>query len=862
MSGALVGVKRLLVILVKTVGLVLAALTTFVLVFAVFFFAVPEITIPIPKIQWLMAKFLPQDLHVDFSSLDVRISRPGRQFLAKRFEVSARDFCVTYQDRAVHGCFEGVSLSATGGWSTSRRVRETQSRLRPRLLSIDPILLIGGEALVDLRYLKTAEKKEKPQKNEPSAGGKVVDLLRKEILPKWRLEGSRVDLSSIEIVAKDGSRTKAGFELVTLQGGDTLRATLRNLDLGPGKPRVNASIRAIKSTGRSMWAWKVYADGRVDAAGKKRIDLLADADIFDWRSADFRIGARLKNVAALREARLAGHIEGDVVSGLFSQKIAVATGDKTSELRALDFVNCAVNADLGQKVGGVKCGPQEVRLALKERTQFGNPNLFVFRPAFELRLMQLTFGEVKSAHYEFILNIDHADLLKAAVRLDGFVRAAPGERLSFAVQGDANVAINHFQRVVEILKPTPYAVPAPLHELNGPVTASAEVNFSETGGDVPYGLELRLDSRHQSAHARLDGRTLLIGRVGTKEFHVKTDLTIAIEEIRLSAPRFEMAPPPQMALDARFAPIQKVNGKPVPEAEAPKKGKPLDLTVRIATTRPEAIRIATNMTKTAIPIGLNLKFESEGARGRLRPVPIKSGVTGPLLTRGQPHLGSQSGATSAPIRESQAANVRNANGESGPASLTGDIHVGGVPIEVFKRVAKLEKFNVTMRPDGQRVLDGLISVHSPDYEIHVIVAGTEGQPQILFESDPPLSDNQIIAVLLFGRPLSDLDESEQESVSNLNAAVTDAVLGVGSLYFLANSPVESIGYDPDHKRVTAKVALGGGTTLEIGGLAGQGSGVGVRKKLSREWVLRSDVEQLGPTNARTVSAFLEWVKRF
>jgi hypothetical protein len=59
------------------------------------------------------------------------------------------------------------------------------------------------------------------------------------------------------------------------------------------------------------------------------------------------------------------------------------------------------------------------------------------------------------------------------------------------------------------------------------------------------------------------------------------------------------------------------------------------------------------------------------------------------------------------------------------------------------------------------------------------------------------------------------------------------------------------------------MVLGGGASIELGAGEGHaGSGVGFRKRLSRDFTFRSDVETLGSSGRQTVTALIEWVKRF
>jgi hypothetical protein len=297
----------------------------------------------------------------------------------------------------------------------------------------------------------------------------------------------------------------------------------------------------------------------------------------------------------------------------------------------------------------------------------------------------------------------------------------------------------------------------------------------------------------------------------------------------LVAPRFDLRPPPQMAADSRFGGIQ------APESatgESPQKKSSLDLTCRVWTTRQNGIRIATNLTTLPIPIDMDVFY-----------------ATPPVFSR-----------ETIPSRVARVA-VNRETGET-EAVTVGKIRVGRTPIEIFRRKALLESLEIALQEDGEKRLDGRVAVNYLDYDIGIGIGGNVGQTQIKLSSEPPLPENQIVAVLLFGRPLRELDESEKESAANLSAAMADAVLGASSLYFLANTPIESVGYDPDKKRVTANLALGGGATLELGAPSEQGAGIGVKKRLSRDWTFRSEVERVGASSTRTVSAFIEWLKRF
>ena len=94
-------------------------------------------------------------------------------------------------------------------------------------------------------------------------------------------------------------------------------------------------------------AWKVWANGTVHLDRKKQIALLADTTIYDWKTLDFRAGTKWKGIPALRELRLDGALNDSIVDSRLSLKMGAAG----SQVKALDFADCAVQADLDKRQG-------------------------------------------------------------------------------------------------------------------------------------------------------------------------------------------------------------------------------------------------------------------------------------------------------------------------------------------------------------------------------------------------------------------------------------------------------------------------------------------------------------------------------
>lgn len=136
-------------------------------------------------------------------------------------------------------------------------------------------------------------------------------------------------------------------------------------------------------------------------------------------------------------------------------------------------------------------------------------------------------------------------------------------------------------------------------------------------------------------------------------------------------------------------------------------------------------------------------------------------------------------------------------------------------------------------------------------------------PRFTITSNPPLSENSALSLLLFGRPLEELSPGQGESLGNARAALTSGAISAASMYLLASTPIESIGYDPSLGRFSATVRLVEGTSLRVESAKEGVTQLGIRKRLGRDWVLNTYVERTSPLeDRRSVSTFLEWSKTY
>lgn len=378
----------------------------------------------------------------------------------------------------------------------------------------------------------------------------------------------------------------------------------------------------------------------------------------------------------------------------------------------------------------------------------------------------------------------------------------------------AEIDVESFQELVALLRPYPWAVPAPLNQLEGTLRLEArgKGNLGTEGGEFPFKLTTRLSSTNQHLNLDVGGKFRMSapansppespGRAvaSTKRPH-HLELKAALSDVQLVVPRFDLKSPPGLMPDPRIKGSISVSDE--------KTEPSLTYHIEITTSTERPVRLLTSIArKSAIPLDVNLVLtETEGAKGTLKVLPFE--------------------------------------------------------LELFRRKATLKRFRVKLASDAERSqVDGEVVVPYTDYTVQILILGQLKEPQIKFTSEPPLPEDKVIATLLFGRPPEELDNAEAAAVGGTRAAVADSAISLASMYLLASSPVESVGYNPVSRVFRAKIRLTDGTSLNIGSNLSELNMVGFRKRLAPHWSIVTTLENPLDPLERTVTAFLEWSKGY
>lgn len=382
---------------------------------------------------------------------------------------------------------------------------------------------------------------------------------------------------------------------------------------------------------------------------------------------------------------------------------------------------------------------------------------------------------------------------------------------------EAGVEIPDFQRMVQLFAPTAFAVPAPLNALDGTIQIEAQGHGGKEGFEIP--IMLRTDLHSKGGLAKDRGPQHFVSRTEAvlrfQDGFTGLDSDTLLENFAIALPRLELKKPPQFVSDSRIKTTQEKVEQRADLQESKDEASKFRWKLRLRTHEGQPLRIISNLAKREIPVQLNLVIDDQGP----------------------------------------------------PQGL---VRIDQFPLKLFNRDAEIERFDIDLKPERREwgeskgKVKGQLKVTYADYVVRIGVSGAMERPEVELSSDPPLPEDQLYSVLVFGRPLEELEADEGASVGSTRAAVADGAVGFASLYLLASTPVESVGYDPSTGIFSAKIRLGEGTSLNVGGGGDQNTQkIGIKRRLSRHWTVSSDFSttQTG-TTTRSLSAFLEWVNRY
>lgn len=367
--------------------------------------------------------------------------------------------------------------------------------------------------------------------------------------------------------------------------------------------------------------------------------------------------------------------------------------------------------------------------------------------------------------------------LKARTHIELPLKAPPGDwrfLKELALNAKAQVRIENFKENFERHVQEPYnTLPAPLNSLDG--KAILELGFNEglKSEEVEGAARLLVDMEgaSQELEFEIDGK----GVIDLKALRPGAIFIGGkLYKVVLQVPRLpKTSLPPQFFPDGRIHRQESEFNQSLAHKEETK--SKMDLDMRIQALKEKSLSFDTNLLTSPLKLNMDLQIEaSELVGGFVKVLPFKT--------------------------------------------------------EFFNRDVELEKFYISFDEPKAPKMEGQVLFDLPEYKVTLNLEGPLSSPRHTLSSDPPLPEEDIYAVLLFGRPMIDLEGGDKDAAQRTNQVLSQGILSIGVLYYLSDTPVQAIIYDPDSEKVQAQFGISEKASLTVGA-----DSVGVRQSIGNGW---------------------------
>ena len=343
-----------------------------------------------------------------------------------------------------------------------------------------------------------------------------------------------------------------------------------------------------------------------------------------------------------------------------------------------------------------------------------------------------------------------------------------------ALNTEAEVEIKNFKKSFHDHVKGPFNIlPAPLNVLDGSARLRVKTKEALTPEEVEVVAQLLMDMEggEQELEFQVDGKAIVdLKRKKPGAIFIGGELFKVVLQIP-DLPKTSL--PPQFFPDGRIHRDKRSFHQSL--AQRPRKKAKIDVDMRIKALKEKSLSFRTNLLTSPLRLNADLKVEhGELAAGHVKALPFRT--------------------------------------------------------EFFNRDLRLKKFKISFDDPKNPKLDGVILFNLPEYKVTLSLQGPLSSPRHALSSEPPLPEEDIYSVLLFGRPMIDLEGGDRDAAQRTNQVLSQGILSIGVLYYLSDTPIQAIIYDPDSEKVQAQIGISEKASLTVG--AGS---VGVRQSLGNGW---------------------------
>ena len=363
------------------------------------------------------------------------------------------------------------------------------------------------------------------------------------------------------------------------------------------------------------------------------------------------------------------------------------------------------------------------------------------------------------------------------------------------------ILVPEFKQAVGRFAPRPFnLMPAPINSMNGTIKVLITTKDSEKKEAAIINAMTNIDLKSSEQVFLMDlGTDVLMNLLTMKPESILA--MVDFKKVNIKLPRIsKKSLPPQFTPDSRMKTQKEID-------KAKEKKSETEMSFHLEATEEKSLHLMTELLDQALRLNFDLNVENGDLKtGYFKILPLKT--------------------------------------------------------KVFKRPIYIPSMRVDFNHPIDPVIKGQVIFLLPEYKITMDLEGPIKAPHYAFSSKPPLPKNDIYSVLLFGRPLADLDPDDNRAAAQTNQVLAQGIMSLSVLYFLAGSPVEYVGYDPESKTASAQFRLGSKSSLKVGRDSEGANTTGIRQSIGKGWYVDTSATNTQKTttennNSRDYGVLLE-----
>lgn len=337
------------------------------------------------------------------------------------------------------------------------------------------------------------------------------------------------------------------------------------------------------------------------------------------------------------------------------------------------------------------------------------------------------------------------------------------------------ITVPEVKHAVGRFVPRPFnLLPAPLNSMNGTIKVLITTQDTKRNEAATIKAITSIDLKSSEQVFLMDlGTDVLLNLVTLKPESILAN--VDFKRVNLKLPRIS-----KKSLPPQFTPDSRIKTNKDLERKKEEKKSDMDMSFRLEATEEKSLHMSTNLLDQPLRLNFDLNVENGDLKtGYVKSLPLKT--------------------------------------------------------KVFKRPISIPSMRINFNYPVDPVILGQVIFLLPEYKITMDLEGPLKAPHYAFSSKPPLPLNDIYSVLLFGRPLQDLNPDDKQAANQTNQVLAQGIMSLSVLYFLSGSPVEYIGYDPESKAAEAQFRLGSKSSLKLGRDSEGMNTTGIRQSIGKGW---------------------------